>query len=1770
MAVKGRYSLADFKRSLQKRIVDHFDEELRLRDKDLADRRRAMLEAQGTLVAPPRVEYLPPYKASDLTFSDLEGCVSTPGLADFLTQHLFPEGVIHPYDHQAEAFLASMAGADVAISSGTGSGKTEAFLMAILARLLEEGRAWPAPGEAPQKQWWEVEGQPWKESRTHEKRPPAVRAMVLYPMNALAEDQMVRLRRLLDSDEVHQWLDQNLAGNRFYFGRYTSASKPSRRRPNLKGARRSEELERDLAASLRTIQKTRDSLGEGDEEARYHFPRSHGSEMLVRWDMQMAPPDVLVTNFSMLAVMLGREDEERLFDATREWLEASPDHKFTLVVDELHLQRGTAGTETAYLLRRLFSRLGLRDKPSQLSVIATSASLPENVDSEEFLAQFFNRDDRPFEIFDGEYEHPASGGARERELGGRTREALAEIAQAPGPLDGEEVALVHNALGRVYRVGLEDQQPKPEKELAHALFGKRKDARALLERLLQRSSADGTPLKLRGHVITSTVSGIWACSDPSCSLLPPLAEGERTIGALYTDSRMRCECGARVLELLACRECGEAFLGGFGVQDRKGEFLLPSAQRLADLPEKEHTAKDAKAYRVYWPTHRKDVPHPETSGTLPADGISEKRERVQLRFRPTSYNPQAGQLRGVRRPWGWERTGYRLQVDPATRSTPGMPTMCPRCGADWKAQGRSLDMETARSPLGSQTLRGGALSQLATEVLRNYLGADDSKLVLFSDSRQGAARAAAELEQTHQEKVLRAVTLLELGAQASFPTLLVDGEVAGLSAPQRAQLEDAHPGVAKAWTDVFVASQMGDVADPRALATLRSFDAARDRIGFGDLLARVQQHLVRVGLSPARVGFNMGAYDADKQWFDFYRWGEDGPEPILEGGIAKNVHEALREESAKSLLRILLARGDRDVESQGIAYATVADEGEVDCLPPTIAAEVLASSTRLMGRAFRVRGLSDYLPSSDLPVLVKDYLRAVASRHGAQPAALLAQVRAAFGLGEDLRLDPNRIFVVDAGDERWECPECLTSHAHPSAGVCINCREPLAGPTLWPSRKEVTDEDVSRLRVEELTGQTDRVEQQFRQAEFQGILLRPPKVKAPQEIDVLSVTTTMEVGIDIGALKAVLLANVPPQRFNYQQRAGRAGRRDTALSYAVTIAQMHRGHDKYYFSNFGDLVGEPIPAPVIDMNSDVVALRAAQAEFLNLVFSKAYVEFARGRAVTGQYGRVEDWIKEGETGPARILVARALADGESLTEAVSNTAAKNPEQIVARIEEGLLSRIDAACENAQGNDPLSEVLAENGILPLYGFPTDVRSLYTTARRSWVESDSLDRAANIAIHEFSPGSELIKDKQVHTVVGISGDFDPRALNKVGRQYKERKTAGICHSCLTVTLRGDGSSPSKMVQRCPVCTASGKNFQVIDVIEPLAYRTSYRGRPYDRYVQPRGGKNLPKIGFSKHDPRYIANASAPLLKGIRVYAISSNRGEPFNLVRAHHNNAELDGWIEKRFIEGFQDRAKAGTVGWQASGDTSLDVGFIAKRATDALLLNPKDLPAGLSVNPREPVGRAAWASLAFALRSMASMRLDVEPSEFEVGLAPVHRDGLLVGGLFLADSIENGAGYASQVSENIVDYLKGVPSYFDSAHRNSQACDSSCHRCLRDHLNWPWQALLDWRLAADLSRVLLGEGLHLAAFRDLEEALAIDLAPDFDSDHIDLGFAAGLKSRKRSKAVLMVHPFLDAEQEPAERWISEAKEALAVDEVRLASYFELAREPQHVFAWLRTA
>lgn len=428
----------------------------------LEEERRELLDTDKVLYREPWMEPLPDYlssgkKIDDLTPEDAGGSMTSAQLGIFkglVKCGLFPAN-IPLYDHQARMLNKAMGGKHCIITSGTGSGKTESFLLPLFAQLSKEMASWGVPTikEDLCDKWWNEDLQinevvdnstfELKETcqqRSHNRRPAGVRALILYPMNALVEDQLTRLRKALDSDDAREWFGNNLQDNCIYFGRYNSTTpvsgelKKKENGTDIINRYKIEALKKELKAIENDANRVNEYIVEklqsgeiSESDAKdliSFFPRIDGAEMRTRFDIQVAPPDILITNYSMLSIMLMRDIDSGIFDKTREWLECEDVYShnlnseekeqekknrvFHLIVDELHLYRGTQGTEVAYLLKLVLDRLGLYPGHPQLRILASSASLVAD-ESEEgqkslaFIQDFFGVADakNDFVIVDG-------------------------------------------------------------------------------------------------------------------------------------------------------------------------------------------------------------------------------------------------------------------------------------------------------------------------------------------------------------------------------------------------------------------------------------------------------------------------------------------------------------------------------------------------------------------------------------------------------------------------------------------------------------------------------------------------------------------------------------------------------------------------------------------------------------------------------------------------------------------------------------------------------------------------------------------------------------------------------------------------------------------------------------------------------------------------------------------------------------------------------------------------------------------------------------------------------------------------------------------------------------------------------------------------------------------------------------------------------------------------------------------------------------------------
>ena len=436
------------------------------RYESIENEREELLRTDQVASREPWIEPMPNYenikmedgrelRISTLRPSDLPGMNSA---AQQLFKEFINKGLIsgdYPiYRHQAEMLRKSLEGKNCVITSGTGSGKTESFLLPMLADIIAEAeREWRNPVSYSENAWWKANnGEPVNKrdlfifpedavkgtpgllapcamQRSNERRDAAVRALIIYPMNALVEDQMTRLRDALDNDNVQEWMTKRLNGNRIFFGRYNGAT-PTSGYPKFKETAANTRIYNSLLHAMQELDsmtedtlKLLDTTGLSEEDIKknqekYAIRRTispmikgkdgiASAEMRTRFDMQQTPPDILITNYSMLAMMLMREVDNPILARTRAWLQKDPSHIFHLVIDELHLNRGTSGTETAYLIRLLINRLGLTPDSPQLRILSSSASLEvtgeKQAESLKFLKDFFGCEFSKENVVEGHY-----------------------------------------------------------------------------------------------------------------------------------------------------------------------------------------------------------------------------------------------------------------------------------------------------------------------------------------------------------------------------------------------------------------------------------------------------------------------------------------------------------------------------------------------------------------------------------------------------------------------------------------------------------------------------------------------------------------------------------------------------------------------------------------------------------------------------------------------------------------------------------------------------------------------------------------------------------------------------------------------------------------------------------------------------------------------------------------------------------------------------------------------------------------------------------------------------------------------------------------------------------------------------------------------------------------------------------------------------------------------------------------------------------------------
>lgn len=1494
----------------------------------LVDMRDELLRRSGAIAQTPYLEstarYSTPRHYKELTLPS--------GVASLLSW-LGEQGIIFdpPYDHQARALELALTHPfrDLVVTTGTGSGKTETFLLPILGRMAKEA----------------LSGESFSTR--------AIRALLLYPMNALVNDQLGRLRVLFGDNHVSRWFSDK-GGRPMKFARYTGRTLyPGRRKEDtqkhwarLKGPlefftkledRAASEAEaKSLVAELRRRGKwpakppssldsedgIRTWLGRGPWKRDDYWVRTverpEDPELFLRHEVQEGTPDLLVTNYSMLEYMLLRPIERDIFKVTADYYAAHRGERLILILDEAHLYRGAQGTEVAMLIRRLRNRLAL--PPEQLQVICTSASFSDPSAAKQFAADLVGKPESGFDVLTGTKiaVHPSGRGDKhvaktlaaielhqvyEGDLGSRlsavlpilklahediTLEMLMEEAEAM--TEGDPVGrALHGALtklpvtGRLVNltsgavadedlerdpVGVGPAQeiealgarlfPEVEPELARSAG----NTLVELASMAKADSKQAPVLAARVHAFFRGLPGLWACTDPHCSIV---ADSHRTrwseeppTGALYAQPRRTCDCGARVFEVHTCRSCGSAFFKAYSFDPQAPKYLW--SEDVGEVDE-----ADGVVHPVY----------------------------LALEEPPAGTNARGDYLDPVSgRVGSKSKTARDIWLPPLgqTDTVPGKFQNCPRCGA----RGEDIMDHVTK---GDEPFQEIVSSQLLEQPPRPDIDTPlkGRKSLIFSDGRQAASRLAGKLQQYSMRDAVRPLILIGLSElerrfgssvtlEHAYAALLTGCVKKGVTLrPAQAPHFDE---------DLALFREILNCKPPISAQEIRSRSAELNTYRTNKALMLALYPVLKdphTGLSALGLGTIRPSLDqTDLRAFIAL------PAPPVPADLNED-------ERRLALLDLWL---NDAVLSHALYLPTTPSEW----LDSTVGAKI--KRTKSSFPAF-VKGL-----------VGTKWFNANLKGHSGAPSEWGRFISRVFGTNETANgfiLRASKLQVCSEDIEWRRCNTCTTAQPYnPLSGdhcrvrlgsrFCTGTTSKLdpAYDAVFRSRKGHFRRHVERLAVEpdyaphpyvaaehsaalnDSSNSAAVARAEWHELRFQDLDVEGPEGRREGPIDVLSCTTTMEVGIDIGSLTAVALRNVPPGRANYQQRAGRAGRRGSALSTVVSYCGAD-SHDQEFYAHPAAMVSGPVPDSTLNLDNLEIVRRHCFALLMSMFQIAAIADpkdgnissnifeslgnlrdFRTGNDTGFSYAGLKKWLSTESTRvrsaleevvPASIIaVARNFVDDvprallsalrevgagpvevseveSQLSPAVEELVAEGggEEAEVARnrlimdwgneeidydAHDSGMTRNTAASEDSDrgegasegGLDPekLLDRFFDRGLLPRYAFPTDVVTFHVfdpiaSTDRKAVLKYSPQLGLNQALSSYAPGREVWVNGERHYSFAIWTPFNRRDC---WQAWYGMKIYFECDRCGYARLeqRSDEYYVGKTLD-CPACGSNG---------------------------------------------------------------------------------------------------------------------------------------------------------------------------------------------------------------------------------------------------------------------------------------------------------------------------------------------------------------------------
>ncbi len=1717
--------------AIRQALSDYIEATYHIGNSTVVQQRRKLLDELGVIYQAPYIESTPRY-VSGPRFRDLALPAAASELFELMTRSTDGNNTLlydPPYLHQAEALkLALNMGRSFALTTGTGSGKTESFLLPILGKLAVEAKERPDAFATA-----------------------AVRVILLYPMNALVNDQLGRLRNMMGHPQV---VDKfvSWAGRPARFARYTSrtlypgvrtVAKDQDRLRAIgkfyvdlleKAALPDQPQARALLENLRAkgkwpakpdLQTWYGARNSKWKNKQGEFVRAitmlRDSELLTRHEVLANPPDVLVTNYSMLEYMLMRPLERPIFDATRSWLTANPSERVTLVIDEAHLYRGAAGAEVGLLLRRLRARLGI--PAARLQVICTSASFNSPDHAKGFAAQLSGTDPASFDTILGSLAfRPSEARGTEEDARLLASIALDDFRDASSreiqvasvePLlqyrNVKEQPSVEAALFEALKayppmsllVNRTMREAIPLRDLGRVVFDtddgllaeKALTALVALGSLARRTEGEPGLLPCRIHSFFRGLPGLWACVDPACAS-PGHTPGSGPIGRLYAQPRDTCEgCGARVLEFYTCRQCGAAYLRAYTDEvlnptylwsEPGGAFLsvtgIVAELQTLDLCLEEPFTNDVEPADLDMVTGRLNPPL-----------LGDRVRRVYLMKDRQAKPPQPGQF--------------------TTTTGPGEFRPCGVCGKSG-SYGRSSvqDHQTkGDQPFQALITRQIQVQPPSKAVYSDFAPLRGRKVLAFSDSRQTAARLAPNLQTYSMQDVLRPLILVgfrqlqavkSLAAPLSLEDLFLAVLIAATKLNVRLRPELKGGESMRAQAEVERVARDADLENPEVMLDL--FTTVR-----GETPPRALLRGIVTTLTDRYLGLQSLALAS----------------LVERGSLHSRVLEALpslgpfatEPDHKLAVLRCWLNQWtDPGIWFQGMPIEWWLTTGGVE--PHT-------GKFASFGRWLRDPAVKREFDKNWLPVLLEHFCEPVGGKHRIRAGTLSLSTEGKWGY----------------------CQVCRTTQRpYPGLSRCISCgRDSVQvidpnGDQVFAARKAyyrastvraLADPPITPIAViaAEHTAQLNaaQAEEIFSKAEehellFQDVDLGPDDSGRPRTaIDVLSCTTTMEVGIDIGTLSGVALRNMPPSRASYQQRSGRAGRRGNAVATVVAFGSVDT-HDENYFSHPDGMIRGHVDDPSLTLDNVEIARRHVTAFLLQRYHQTRLpdIDPEEQPQLFEVLGTVSDFKKPSSPLNRDDFASWLALEPERLVHEVDSwlpqeLGVADRRHLLSGLVESTLAEIDNAIDfAAQVEDPaassspdqegsdfgveappepgeesaqpgkavgnLLDRLLYKGVLPRYAFPTDVVSFYVFDRERSTRFRPAFRYAPgqglpAALSQYAPGKEVWIDGKLW----ISGALYSPMASERAEAWQAKKLYLECSICHYAKTEDYGQATRGELRDCPACGGSATFGEAKNWIRPpgfahpqfIAEGTSPDDQPgrshatRAKLVAPGPAEETnwkavtDRLRQYYHRPHLLVSNTGPRNEGYS-YCVACGLIEPTAQTVSKVSSQHAKPYPDLR----HQDcPSAAGTRGLVLGTDFITDVVLTSLKVDPPLTLRPNYLATNVALR-----------TLCEALTIAGARRLDIESEELQAeyrpALTPRGREGLEAE-IYIYDTLAGGAGFARRMADRGIEVFNEALQLLEVCPDN---CDRSCYRCLRSFSNRFEHDLLDRHLGASLLRYLI--------------------------------------------------------------------------------------------------